>query len=233
MNTKQILSATELFDKITYEELKNLLHQIHCTLHKEKNILLYRSSIITEKQSNKIYLTCIFHCNTECNESNKIVYNYLKKIFRNNELCCVPYIRSNSLKNGFSTEQISFENFVSTNLELNNILYKPDNIDINKLLKKIYYTYNGIKGKVLWNNYKPINIEKGKYLAKELYCELCLDQIITKSGYKITNDALVFVENDNIYPYYKDKNLVLCVEEIHEKDKLPELLSNKYKLILN
>ncbi|MCX7862148.1 MAG: hypothetical protein N2449_04075 [Bacteroidales bacterium] len=128
-------------------------------------------------------------------------------------------------------QQFSFEKF-SNEIEKSKAIFVPDQPKPSCILKAIYQHYYCIDGNVIWYNSTPINITKGKYFARQLYCEFYIDSIKTNDGYKVAPDATINVSAENVMPRFSNNQLTLEVEEL-QCPKHKELLSNHFKIVVN
>ena len=197
--------------------LNNILLKINTKLWDYTNLKIYSACLVN--QENEVFLIIKF--NIFFPESLDNYLNFLSKeikvFFENYPFCLITF---NILKKDFLFNQNyleNFENFCDYVLKHEKIFVSNENIVLQKNLYNIFCYVNSIKGKVIWNNYKSINIEKGKYYAKELYSEYSIDSIQTLSGLKVSVDSIVFVEKENVYPIFSNKCLVFYVEEVNEK----------------
>jgi len=127
----------------------------------------------------------------------------------------------------------SFEQFINHEIIEANMLYQPSDAKPTCLLKAMYNHHHCISGDVIWFNNNPVSVSKGKFYARQLYCELCLDAIKTANGFKISSDSTVFIDDETVMPHFQDKQLVLPVEEINNENTIPEIMTTNYKLVTN
>jgi len=127
----------------------------------------------------------------------------------------------------FNNDKSSLEDFNQW-LDASKLLFYPIDSIPQCIVKAIYQHLFEITGDIIWFNYKPIRIDKGKYYARQLYCELNLDCIKTSDGYKIPSDAIINVSTDYLLPQYHNKQIILSVEETQENKRVNELLTQHY-----
>jgi len=129
-------------------------------------------------------------------------------------------------------QDVSFEKFLKE-IENNNVIYYPQNNLPQCIVRSIYNHYYCLDGDVIYYSSTPIFISKGKYFARQLYYEYHIDEIKTPEGYKLPSDAIIAVNEENVFPKFFNKKIVLPVEEVKNNNKLEDLLSNKFKIVIN
>lgn len=129
-------------------------------------------------------------------------------------------------------ENISIQQFIKQ-LEKCKYFSYPTNFIPNCILKAMYQHYFSLSGDIIWFNGKQIHLDKGKYYARQLYCELFLDCIKTEDGYKIPADAIVNVTENGLMPQFQNKQIILPVLEEKNENTFASVLTNQYRIALN
>lgn len=129
-------------------------------------------------------------------------------------------------------DTLSFEHFYKL-IDESKLIYFPTDSKPNCIVKAMYQHYFSLSGEIIWYNNKIIHLDKGKYYARQLYCELFLDCIKTGDGYKIPVDAIVQVTEENLLPQYQNKKIILSVTEEKNSNSFADVMTHTYKIALN
>ncbi|NSW46124.1 MAG: hypothetical protein HPY79_09965 [Bacteroidales bacterium] len=218
-----ILLGLQLPSKINLQEISDIIFNFNQNLVNQSIGKILKATIHKKIQSDKnILVINIMPCNSPT--FDHILQNFTNlKFFKRYIITEIQNLKK---------DNIPLDTFIEY-IEKSKLIFFPINSIPQCIIKAIYQHLYEISGDIIWFNYKPIRIDKGKYYARQLYCELNLDCIKTPDGYKIPSDAIIHVEADNLLPQYHNKQIILAVIEEHENKKVSELLTQNYIIINN
>jgi len=221
--TPIILLGLQLPSKINLQEISDIIFNFNHNLLYQSIGKIIKATIHKKNQNDKaIIAISIAPYNNPT--FDQILQNFADLKF------CKRYVITEIQKT--KKDNIKLEEFIEC-IEKSKLIFFPTNSLPQCIIKAIYQHFYEISGDIIWFNYKPIHIDKGKYYARQLYCELNLDCIKTPDGYKIPSDAIIHVATDNLLPQYHKKQVILTVIEEHENKKISELLTQHYIIINN
>ncbi|GAB4462117.1 MAG: hypothetical protein Fur0028_14500 [Bacteroidales bacterium] len=229
MNSKtNLLLGLQLPKKIEVQEISDILFDFNqkikinelgniqkATLHKknanqtEKTLLIISINYIDEPNFDKILKLL---------PQLKIYKHYL-----------ISYLSKATISDLVT---LSFEQFNNL-IDESKLIYFPTDMKPNCIIKAMYQHYFSLSGEIICYNGKIMHLEKGKYYARQLYCELFLDCIKTDDGYKIPADAIIQVSDDNLLPQFQNKQIILSVMEEKDSNSFADVMTYRYKIALN
>lgn len=229
MNIKpKFFLGLQFSSNIDFKEIKDTLYTFNQNL-KAKNIGNITTVTLHKKNVNQGIKTILIISILKKREVN---FDEILKLFPHLNICMRYLITDFSNENISEQELISFEQF-SKIINNSSFVFFPTDSKPNCIIKGIYHQYFSLSGDIMWYNGSPIQLEKGKYYARQLYCELFLDCIKTIDGYKIPTDAIINVTSENLLPQFQNKQIILPVLEAGNSNVVAELMTNQYKVVLN
>lgn len=232
MNQNTFLMGLQMPEKITLHEIKNLLFDFNQTL-KTNNDGYVQDASLHEKKTPTTQKTLMII--SVFATTGKTAYDILSKFpqFSTFKRYIISEISNIYPQHHAENTTIPFEQFCNTAINETNTIYQPSDAKPTCLTKAMYNHYYCISGDVIWFNGNPVNMSKGKFFARQLYCELFLDAIKTVNGFKISSESMVFIEDENAMPHFQDKQLILPVEEVENTNSIPEIMTTNYKMVMN
>jgi|GEM_PF-4714352 hypothetical protein len=224
------LIGLQLPKNINLNETKDWLYKFNHNLIKNNVGKIFSASLHKKQSSDEKKSIIIISLNTHEEPNFDIILKQIPNLNSFKRYLIIDI--SNVFKFVSELNQLSYERFTHE-LDSNKLLYYPDNTKPTCLLKSMYHHYFCLEGDVIWYNNVPINLSKGKYFARQLYCELHLDAIKTADGYKVPADATINICTDEFLPQFQNKQIILPVEEIKCPNKPNDLLSNTFKITVN
>lgn len=228
-NSIQCILGLQLPKQIDIQEIKDLLYAYHLNLNKSDLGKIVCATIHKKHSAEqKSILVVSLQTNPTATFENLLKQMPNLHIFKRYILTDI------ALLSQFHSEiqNFSYEKFASE-IESTKTIFYPEQPKPACILKSIYHHFFCIDGDVIWYNNTPINISKGKYFARQLYCEYHIDSIKTTEGYKVPAEATITVTANHIMPRFQNKQIVLPVEEYQCPNKHSELLSNHFKIVVN
>lgn len=229
MNTKpNLFLGLQLPSKIDLKEIKDLLFTFNQKL-KSSSIGNINTATLHKKsvtQTEKTLLIISIQQNKGAN------FDEILKLYPQLKIYKRYLITDLSKENMPELETITFEQFNKV-VEDAKLVYYPADSKPNCIIKAMYHHFFSLAGDIIWYNGKSIHLDKGKYYARQLYCELFLDCIKTNDGYKIPTDAVIHVTEDNLIPQFQNKQIILNVQEEGNSRTIAEVMTNQYKIALN
>ncbi len=228
-NSIQFILGLQLPKQIEFQEIKDLIYSYHLNLTKS-NLGKIICATIHKKHANDQKSILVISLQSTPSATFEDFLKQLPNvhIFKRYVLTDV------SLLSQFQSEiqNFSYEKFTSE-IESAKTIFYPEHPKPACILKSIYHHFFCIDGDIMWYNNIPINISKGKYFARQLYCEYYIDVIKTTDGYKVPAEATIAVTTNHIVPRFQNKQIILPVEEYQCTNKHFELLSNSFKIVVN
>ncbi len=230
-NTINCLIGLQFNQKIELRELKDWIYQFNNQLEKKQLGKVVTASVhkknLTDYHKNLLAISI--------NSTAEVNFDKLLSAIPNLALIKRYLIVdvSNALLHHTEYSNMSVEKF-SHIIEQQKLLYHPDQTKPMCIIRSLYQHYYCLEGIVLWYNKMSITINKGKYYARELYCEFNLDAIKTEEGFKVPVDATITVNEDEVFPQFNQSQLILSVKESPSScKKINDLMTNHFTIIVN
>ncbi len=229
MNTKpNLLLGLQLPSKIDLKEIKDILFTFNQKL-KANSIGNINTATLHKKNVNQAEKTLLIISIWQNREAN---FDEILKLYPQLKIYKRYLIADLSKENISEVEAITFDQF-SKIVDDAKLVFFPTDSKPNCIIKAMYHQYFSLTGDIIWYNGKSIHLDKGKYYARQLYCELFLDCIKTNDGYKIPADAIINVTEENLLPQFQNKQIILPVLEEGNSHTVAEVMTNQYKIALN